>query len=44
MSSSAQLSEARQTLSPEITSGALLCRADEDICPYLVRGGLTHPA
>src|SRR6478736_10322721 len=31
-------STARQTLSTESTSGASLRWADEDICPYVVRG------
>src|SRR6478736_6986215 len=34
-------STARQTLSTESTSGASLRWADEDICPYVVRGVLS---
>jgi uncharacterized protein YbjT (DUF2867 family) len=39
MSSSAQSSAARQILARHENSGASLRRADEDICPYAVRGG-----
>ena len=38
MSSSAQSSAARQVFTGIENSGALLRCADEDICPYVVRG------